>query len=300
MLEANKDYQLGAPGFDTLTITVMDKSNLLTALISGDLDYYAFGGNVSEENKAVAEQAGFTVEEGTTPTNFYELMLNFATIDSVDLRQAINKALDKELLCQQSAGTRGTVTGSSILPDTPYSSPAVTGTYDPAGAEALVAKSGYDGKTFSLACTSQRASLAALVQQDLEAVGIKVEIETVDSATMFAGMSDGTYDMGLASHTPTTLPLWFTASRFTEENNIFHVPDLAPYTEMLSAVNEETDETNRIALVDEFEAYLTEEMPFIPLWFSNALHVHSKTVTGIDYAASSSCNENVWEWVKAQ
>ena len=67
MLEANKDYQLGAPGFDTLTITVMDKSNLLTALISGDLDYYAFGGNVSEENKAVAEQAGFTVEEGTTP-----------------------------------------------------------------------------------------------------------------------------------------------------------------------------------------------------------------------------------------
>ena len=69
---------------------------------------------------------------------------------------------------------------------------------------------------------------------------------------------------------------------------------------MLSAVNEETDETNRIALVDEFEAYLTEEMPFIPLWFSNALHVHSKTVTGIDYAASSSCNENVWEWVKAQ
>ena len=235
VLEANKDYQLGAPGFDTLTITVMDKSNLLTALISGDLDYYAFGGNVSEENKAVAEQAGFTVEEGTTPTNFYELMLNCATIDSVDLRQAINKALDKELLCQQSAGTRGTVTSSSILPDTPYSSPAVTGTYDPAGAEALVAKSGYDGKTFSLACTSQRASLAALVQQDLEAVGIKVEIETVDSATMFAGMSDGTYDMGLASHTPTTLPLWFTASRFTEENNIFHVPDLAPYTEMLSA-----------------------------------------------------------------
>lgn len=298
VLEANKDYQLGAPGFDTLTITVMDKSNLLTALISGDLDYYAFGGNVSEENKAVAEQAGFTVEEGTTPTNFYELMLNCSTIDSADLRHAIEKALDKELLCQQSAGTRGTVTGSSILPDTPYSSPTDTGTYDPAGAEELVAKSGYDGKTFSLACTSQRASLAALVQQDLNAVGIQVEIETVDSATMFAGMSDGTYDMGLASHTPTTLPLWFTASRFTEENNIFHVPDLTPYTQMISAVNEETDETNRIALVDELEAYLSEDLPFIPLWFSNALHVQSKTVSGIDYASSSSCNENVWEWVK--
>lgn len=78
------------------------------------------------------------------------------------------------------------------------------------------------------------------------------------------------------------------------------VAALAPYTKMISAVNKETNETNRIALVDEFEAYLNEELPFIPLWFSNALHVQSKTVSGIDYASSSSCNENVWEWVKAE
>ena len=31
VLEANQDYPLGAPGFDTMTITVMDKANLLTA-----------------------------------------------------------------------------------------------------------------------------------------------------------------------------------------------------------------------------------------------------------------------------
>ena len=118
-LEANKDYQLGAPGFDTLSITVMDKANLLTALISGDLDYYAIGGSISEENRPIAEEAGFTVLEGTVPSTFYELMLNNETIDSVDLRQAINMALDKELLCQQSSGTLGAVTNSSILPDTP-------------------------------------------------------------------------------------------------------------------------------------------------------------------------------------
>ena len=47
VLEANKDYQLGAPGFDQLVIRVIDKSNLLTSLIAGDLDYYAFGGNVT-------------------------------------------------------------------------------------------------------------------------------------------------------------------------------------------------------------------------------------------------------------
>lgn len=46
---------MGTPGFDRLVITVMDKSNLLTALISGDLDYYAFGGSVSADDAQVAE-----------------------------------------------------------------------------------------------------------------------------------------------------------------------------------------------------------------------------------------------------
>lgn len=300
VLSANKDYQLGAPGFDTLTITVMDKANLLTALIAGDLDYYTFGGSISEENRPVAEQAGFAVEEGTVPSTFYELMINNETVDSADLRHAIEKALDKELLCQQNTGSLGTVTNTSILPGTEYSRPAGESAYDPEGAKELLAQAGYDGETFTLACTSQRASLAALIQQNLADVGIQVEIETVDSATMFAGMSDGTYDLAVASHTPTSLPLWFTGSRFTADNNLFRVPDLSQYTTLLTALEEETNETARIDLVDEWEALLNQEMPFIPLWFSYALHVQSKTVNGIDYAAAACCNENVWQWEMTQ
>lgn len=300
VLSANKDYQLGAPGFDTLTITVMDKANLLTALIAGDLDYYTFGGSISEENRPVAEQASFAVEEGTVPSTFYELMINNETVDSADLRHAIEKALDKELLCQQNTGSLGTVTNTSILPGTEYSRPAGESTYDPEGAKELLAQAGYDGETFTLACTSQRASLAALIQQNLADVGIQVEIETVDSATMFAGMSDGTYDLAVASHTPTSLPLWFTGSRFTADNNLFRVPDLSQYTTLLTALEEETNETARIDLVDEWEALLNQEMPFIPLWFSYALHVQSKTVAGIDYAAAACCNENVWQWEMTQ
>lgn len=300
VLSANKDYQLGAPGFDTLTITVMDKANLLTALIAGDLDYYTFGGSISEENRPVAEQAGLTVEEGTVPSTFYELMINNETVDSAELRHAIEKALDKELLCQQNTGSLGTVTNTSILPGTEYSRPAGESAYDPEGAKELLAQAGYDGETFTLACTSQRASLAALIQQNLADVGIQVEIETVDSATMFAGMSDGTYDLAVASHTPISLPLWFTGSRFTADNNLFRVPDLSQYTTLLTALEEETNETARIDLVDEWEALLNQEMPFIPLWFSYALHVQSKTVTGIDYAAAACCNENVWQWEMTQ
>lgn len=297
VLEANKDYQLGAPGFDTLTITVMDKANLLTALIAGDLDYYAFGGSLSEENVPIAEEAGFTVVQSEVPSTFYELMLNNETISDVAVRQAINMALEKELLCQQSAGTTGFVTNTSILPDTPYSRP-VTGTYDPQGAIDLLATSSYNGETYTLATTSARASLAALVQQNLADAGINIEIETVDSSAMFAGIYDGTYDMALASHTPNNLPLWFSGSRFSEDDNPFRIADLSEYVSSIAAIRAETVETARIDLVDEFEAYLADQMPFVPLWFTYSMRVQSNTVTGIDYPSSSCCNENVWEWSK--
>ena len=191
-LAANKDYQLGAPGFDLLVITVMDKSNLLTALIAGDLDYYAIGGSLSAEDAPLAESSGVTVLEGTVPNTFFELMLNGSSIPDARVRRAIELSLDKELLCEQSTHGLGTAAGSSISPESPYADAAVpAGERDVEAAKALLAEAGYDGRSYTLVCTSSRAGLAALMQQNLAEAGINVTIETVDSAAMFAGMADG-------------------------------------------------------------------------------------------------------------
>ncbi len=298
-LAANKDYQLGAPGFDLLVITVMDKSNLLTALIAGDLDYYAIGGSLSAEDAPLAESSGVTVLEGTVPNTFFELMLNGSSIPDARVRRAIELSLDKELLCEQSTHGLGTAAGSSISPESPYADAAVpAGERDVEAAKALLAVAGYDGRSYTLVCTSSRAGLAALMQQNLAEAGINVTIETVDSAAMFAGMADGTYDMGIASHTPGALPLWFTESRLSGSNNIFHVADLMPYIDRIQAIRAETDPDARLALVAELDAYLAQERPFIPLWFGTALHAQSPTVDNIDYPSASFSNENVWEWVK--
>ena len=166
------------------------------------------------------------------------------------------------------------------------------------GAKELLTEAGYDGTTYTLACASNRAGLAALMQQELAEAGITITIETVDSATMFSGMADGTYDMGIASHTPSALPLWFVESRFTENNNIFHVQDLSEVSALIQAVKEETDPDARTQAVKALEGWMAEERPFIPLWFGTALHVESPTVSGIEYTAASFSNENEWEWVK--
>ena len=166
ILEANPDYQLGRPGFDRLVITVIDKSNLLTSLIAGDLDYYAFGGNVSVEDAEVARAAGLEVLEGTVPNSFYELMLNNETIPSAAVRRAIDLALDKEALCLHTAQGLGEPAASDLTPGTGYDS-GLTWARNVDGAKALLAEGGYDGRTYTLACTANRSGLAALMQQEL-------------------------------------------------------------------------------------------------------------------------------------
>ena len=297
-LKANASYPLGVPGFDKMVITVMDKSSLLPSLIAGDLDYYAFGGSVSDENAQVARDAGLNVEEGETPTTFYELMINNETV-SQPIRQAIDLALDKEMLCEQNTRGLGSIADSSILPGTEYASEP-TWKRDVAAASRLVQENGCE--VLTLATTSARASLAALMQQHLAEAGIEVVIETVDSAALFAGMTDGSYDLAIASHTPSPLPLWFTEARLTPNNNIFHIgaESLAAYEAEIDAIHTASgDDAAYRTAVKALEAHLSQDKPFLPLWFARALHVQSPTVTGIDYASSSNCNENVWEWDKA-
>ena len=294
-LQANPYYQLGRPGFDKLVITVMDKSNLLPSLIAGDLDYYAFGGNLAADDRQTAEDGGIEVVEGTVPNTFYELMLNNETINSSAIRRAIDLALDKEALCLQSTQGLGEPTATDLTPGTEYTS-SLTWSRDVEGAKSLLEEGGYDGQTYTLACTSNRSSLAALMQQQLAEVDITVTIETVDSATLFSGMADGKYDMAIASHTPGALPLWFTESRFSQGNNIFHVSDLTPYTTLIAQIKATPGGAERQVLVDQLQELLAQERPFIPLWFGRTLHAQSPTVDNIDYPSSSFSNENVWEW----
>ena len=294
-LQFNPDYQLGQPGFDKLVITVMDKSNLLPSLMAGDLDYYAFGGNLAADDVQTAEDGGIEVLEGTVPNSFYELMLNNETIPSSAVRRAIDLALDKEALCLHTAQGLGEPTATDLTPGTEYTS-SLTWSRDVEEAKTLLEEGGYDGRTYSLACTSNRSGLAALMQQQLAEAGITVTIETVDSATLFSGMADGTYDMAIASHTPGALPLWFTESRFSEGNNIFHVADLTPYTTLIAQIKAAPGGEERQSLVDQLQELLAQERPFIPLWFGRTLHAQSPTIDNIDYPSSSFSNENVWEW----
>jgi len=298
ILHASAGYQFECEGFDRLEIQVIDKANHLSALLSGDIDYFAFGNAVSGDNLTFAEAQGLTVVKSDAYTNFFELMLNNESLSDANLRKAIDLALDKNRLADYNAGDLGVVAESYLLPGTMPASPlSVMWSYDVLAAQQYLADSTYGGETLTLATTAPRSGLAALMQQDLAAVGIDVAIVTVDSAALFSGMAAGDYDMALASHTPGALPLWFVEPRFTSDGGVFRTQD-ENFRLFIGDVSSSVTERERASAMVRLLSYLNQETPFVPLFFTKLAYAESETVSGIEYTASSFSNENVWAWEK--
>mgnify|MGYP000408806405 CR=1 FL=1 len=76
-------------------------------------------------------------------------------------------------------------------------------------AKELLAEAGWKSdRTLKMVVTSARESMAAVIQQNLAEAGIQVEVQTVELATMFSGLQDGTYDLGICGSTAMDYPLW--------------------------------------------------------------------------------------------
>ena len=295
-LRASAVYQFGCAGFDRLEIQVIDKANHLSAFLSGDIDYFAFGNAVSNDNLVFAEAQGLTVVKSDAYTNFFELMLNNESLDDANLRKAIDLAIDKSRLADYNAGDLGVVAGSYLLPGIIYPSLlSVVWAHDVLAAQHYLADSAYNGEALTLAVTAPRSGLAALIQQDLAAAGITAEIVTVDSAALFAGMAAGDFDMAIASHTPSALPLWFVEPRFTSDGGVFRTQD-ENFRLLIGNVSRSVTEQERAGAMVSLLYYLEQETPFVPLFFTKVAYTESKTVSGIEYTASSFSNENVWAW----
>lgn len=140
----------------------------------------------------------------------YYLALNSkpkSPIQNVQVRQAINMAIDKQKLVQLQNG-RASVANQVLPPAMPgyeKSLPAnVDYQYDPTKAKALLAKAGYpNGFTVDMLTTSDTttAKLAQSIQNDLAAIGITVNLRPENSSSY---LQDA---MGLKY--PITYTAWF-------------------------------------------------------------------------------------------
>jgi ABC-type transport system substrate-binding protein len=221
-----------------------------------------------QANTDVLEQAGLNV-------NMAEFNLNKPELQNKSLRQAMNYAINKQELADKLYSGAG-VPEQGVLPPTSWAYNADIKGYpfDPEKAQALLKDAGYNGQTLTLdtytiarGYNPQGSKLAEAVQQYLESVGIKSEIQTGEWTQYRADRRAAKLNIAFGGWQADTgdpenfLGVFFHSSNKGGVNTSFYgVPEV---DQLLNQANEETDVAKRKDLFNQAERRIVDDAPWL-------------------------------------
>ncbi|MEU4164158.1 ABC transporter substrate-binding protein [Actinoplanes sp. NPDC026670] len=193
VLEAFDGYRLGRPPVDRLVLQqVTDPSAIVSSLLSGDLSATQFTPYSALD--WLREDDDLVVYD--TPKSCAAfLMIDVRRIPELAVRKAINLAVDRESIVRQVFfGAAVTPDGYTVAPDQDAHDPTLAdlSRTDVAAAARLIRDAGATGRTVRLmsASDSWHPRAAQIIAQNLAAIGLQVETDTVDPAGYFSRLLD--------------------------------------------------------------------------------------------------------------
>lgn len=197
-LTANPDFWGGPPQLPGVTFRfISETSTALAALQAGEVDWT----DAVPAQRVPQLQGDDSLRLAVTPSNdYWYFALNAARSpwNDVRVRQAIAYAVDRPSIVQ--ATSYGTAQANQLA--IPQGNPWFTGydrySRDIDRAKALLAEAGAAPQRMDMLVTSeypQTVTAAQVVADNLEPLGITVDIRTVDFATWLDEQNNGNFDM---------------------------------------------------------------------------------------------------------
>jgi ABC-type transport system substrate-binding protein len=221
-----------------------------------------------QANTDVLEQPGLNV-------NMAEFNLMKPENGNKSLRQAMNYAINKQELADKLYSGAG-IAEMGVLPPTSWAfNPDIKGyPYDPDKAASLLKDSGYNGDTLVLntytiprGYNPQGSKLAEAVQQYLDAVGIKTDIQTGEWTQYRADRRAGKLNIAFGGWQADTgdpenfLGVFFNSANKGGVNTSFYgTPEV---DQLLNSANEETDQAKRKDLFNQAERKIVDDAPWL-------------------------------------
>lgn len=303
-MTANEDYYLGCPDFKTFVIKVVPATSLTAGLLNGEIDVVG-AGSIPLSDWGTIESSDNLVAESITSYAYQYMEFNLSdgndAFQDAAVRIAFDKAIDKQLIVDQLMAGEGQVAVGPMPKYHPYYNDALEGnSYDPNAAKSALEAANFDfNRTYRLIVpqgNQVREQSALIIQQNLKDIGIKVEIETYDFATLLEMMRNGDFDLGLLGGGSNIDP---------NESAVIVKPgsaqnyslltdgkwyDLAAKGDSLVNFNE------RKEAFDAYQAALVEDQPYIWLYHQNNLQAHSTRIAEIPMEDFIWYNYEVWTW----
>jgi peptide/nickel transport system substrate-binding protein len=220
-------------------------------------------------------------------------------LKDVRVRRAIGYAIDRRAIVEYLR--RGLAApAAGLLPPVSwaYEPTMFTFDYDPARARALLEAAGYpdpdgDGPEPRLHLTLKVSNVefnrlqSAVIQQDLRAVGIALEVRTYEFATLYADVLKGNFQLftlqwvGGAVADPDILRRVFHSTQVPPAGFNRGYYQNPAVDRLLDEAAATTDEDQRRRLYGEVQRLIAEDVPYISLWYKTNVAVAQNTLTGI-------------------
>lgn len=306
VLRANEEFHLGAPDFDKLTVRVVPNNNVLAGLLSGEIDLTGGSGlsALPYDDFVLAQQNDNLITASTPALGSQFAILNEQSerLSDVRVRQAIEYAIDKQNLVDNILKGEGRIAYSFISDQNEYYNQELrTNAYDPDKAKELLDEAGFDySEPLTVLYGSNSAAMeqaAVLIQQDLAAVGIQIEVEPIEFTTLMALLREqkDPFDIALlgrsASQNPSTFRSFY---RFGTQGNFARLPDGSIADLFIRAEVAPTVEESR-TLYAEAQQKNEDDVPYIYLYRANNLLAYNKRISGLDFGYYFLI-DNIWNW----
>jgi peptide/nickel transport system substrate-binding protein len=251
----------------------------------------------------LAARSNLRMEETSgTEVQYLGFNLRDPLLADVRVRQAISCAIDRNLIIQSMMGNHAE-TASSLLPAShwAFNGDGPRYDYDPARAAGLLDQSGHprsaSGIRFHLAMKTSNDEgtrlLAAVLQQQLAAVGIALDIRSFEYATFYSDVTRGAFQMYSlrwigGNEQPDIFSYAFSTARFSPKGaNRSHYSN--PRLDALLDDAAQSGDTNlRRADYAEAQQILARDLPAINLWYRDTVVVHNRRLTHVVPAPSGS------------
>lgn len=266
VVEKNEDYYIaGKPYLDQVTFKIVpNPDSAVLDLLAGSLDIFPY----LTETQAAQLSKQFNIAEGHM--NLVQgLFLNndVKPFNDVNVRKALNYAIDKQGILNMVAGGKGSVIGSNMFPGfSKYFNEATVETYsyDVNKSKELLAKAGYpNGFTFTIKVPSNykfHVDTTQVIVEQLKQVGITAKIEQIEWASWLSDVYMGrNYDATVIGLDAKLAPRHVLERYQSDADNNFVNYSNSQFDEVLSKAIKSTKDEEKIELYKELQSILAED-----------------------------------------
>lgn len=288
ILSANEDWWGEGPFVDGIEIRILpDEASILAALRAGTIDF----GLLNDPLIATLLVGDANIVLHRTPTLSYNVLQLRAVVepmDMIEVRQAMSCAIDRQEIVDSAALGEGKVTGPLTMASFALSTDDLfCYEQDVERARELMASVGMeDGFTLNVMAANAEppvaTAIAQVIQAQLQAINISIEIESLEIGTYVDRWLAGDFEAAVALNGgridpyPMYSRYWQYDANF--QNTAGYIDDTLDT--LMKAGQIETDPDARYQIFAEFQRHLVETSPWLWLYAGFTYTAHQPTLEG--------------------